>query len=117
MSSCEVEERLQNFTADSIDEVCTQLQEAKLAPRVMVDCSHANSNRDYTKQPSVCRNVMKQIAGGDQRIIGAMIESNLVGGAQKLVAGEPLTYGQSITAVSRSSLYYRGPPRRRHEAR
>src|SRR6202790_5336095 len=38
-----------NYTADSIDQVCAQLQEAKLAPRLMVDCSHANSNRDYTK--------------------------------------------------------------------
>jgi 3-deoxy-7-phosphoheptulonate synthase len=86
-----------DYTADSIDRVCAQLREANLAPRVMVDCSHANSNKDYTKQPSVCRNVIAQIAGGDQRIIGVMIESNLVGGAQKLVVGQPLTYGQSIT--------------------
>ncbi|MBZ5667096.1 MAG: 3-deoxy-7-phosphoheptulonate synthase [Acidobacteriia bacterium] len=89
--------RATNYAANSIDEVCTQLQEAKLAPRVMVDCSHANSTRDYTKQPSVCRDVIKQIADGEQRIIGVMIESNLVGGAQKLVAGQPLNYGQSIT--------------------
>jgi len=86
-----------NYTADSIHQVCTLLQETKLAPRVMVDCSHANSNRDYTKQQVVCRDVSKQIADGDQRIIGVMIESNLVGGAQMLVAGQPLTYGQSIT--------------------
>ncbi|HEV2022779.1 MAG TPA: 3-deoxy-7-phosphoheptulonate synthase [Terriglobales bacterium] len=86
-----------NYTADSIDRVCAQLGEANLAPRVMVDCSHANSNKDYTKQPSVCRDVIMQIAGGDRRIIGVMIESNLVGGAQKLVVGRPLTYGQSIT--------------------
>jgi len=58
------------------------LQEAKLAPRLMVDCRHANSNKDYKKQPLVCRDVMKQNAHGDQRIIGVMIESNLVGGAQ-----------------------------------
>jgi 3-deoxy-7-phosphoheptulonate synthase len=86
-----------NYTADSIDQVCRQLQEAKLAPRLMVDCSHANSNGDYTKQKSVCREVIKQIANGDQRIIGVMIESSLVAGAQRLVAGQPLTYGQSIT--------------------
>src|SRR5271157_63743 len=77
-----------NYTADSIDQVCSLLQEAKLAPRVMVDCSHANSNRDYTKQPFVCRDVIKQIADGDHRITGVMIESNLVGGAQTLVAGQ-----------------------------
>ncbi len=86
-----------NYTADSIDQVCTQLQEAKLAPRVMVDCSHANSNKDYPKQRSVCRNVMKQVEHGERRIIGVMIESNLVAGAQGLVGGQPLTYGQSIT--------------------
>jgi|SRR5271167_720488 len=86
-----------NYTADSIDQVCSLLQEAKLAPRVMVDCSHANSNRDYTTQPFVCRDVIKQIADGEHRIIGVMLESNLVGGAQTLVAGQPLTYGQSIT--------------------
>jgi 3-deoxy-7-phosphoheptulonate synthase len=86
-----------NYTADSIDQVCTQLQKAKLAPRVMVDCSHANSNKDYTKQLFVSRDVIKQIADGEQRIMGVMIESNLVGGAQKLDTGQPLTYGQSIT--------------------
>ncbi len=86
-----------NYAADSVDQVCTQLKEAKLAPRVMVDCSHANSNKDYTKQRSVCRNVMKQVEHGERRIIGVMIESNLVAGAQRLVAGQPLAYGQSIT--------------------
>ncbi len=86
-----------NYTANCIDQVCTQLQEAKLAPRVMVDCSHANSSKDHTKQPLVCRDVIKQIEDGDQRIMGAMIESNLVEGAQKLVTGQPLTYGRSIT--------------------
>lgn len=86
-----------NFSADSIQEVCGQLQDAKLPARVLVDCSHANSNKDYTRQPAVCRDVIKQIVGGDRRIVGVMIESNLLEGAQKLVVGRPLTYGQSVT--------------------
>jgi len=64
---------------------------------VMIDCSHANSNKDYTRQPLVCRDVAAQIASGDRRIIGVMLESNLVAGAQKLVPGQSLVYGQSIT--------------------
>ena len=63
----------------------------------MIDCSHANSNKDYTRQAVVCRDVAAQIAAGNRNIIGVMIESNLVAGAQKLVPGHPLVYGQSIT--------------------
>ncbi len=63
----------------------------------MIDCSHANSHKDHTQQLSVCRNIAAQIAGGEDRIIGVMLESNLVAGAQKLVRGQPLVYGQSIT--------------------
>lgn len=86
-----------NYAAHSVNQVCAQLEQAKLAARVMIDCSHANSNKDFTKQPSVCRDVIMQVAHGERRIIGVMIESNLVAGAQKLVAGQALTYGQSIT--------------------
>ncbi len=63
----------------------------------MIDCSHANSNKDHNRQPLVCRDVSAQIAAGNPDIIGVMIESNLVAGAQKLVPGSPLLYGQSIT--------------------
>jgi 3-deoxy-7-phosphoheptulonate synthase len=86
-----------NYTADSVSRVCEQLQKAGLAPRVMIDCSHANSNKDYTRQAFVCRAVAEQVVAGDQRIIGVMLESNLVAGTQKLVPGKPLLYGQSIT--------------------
>ncbi|HEX8799601.1 MAG TPA: 3-deoxy-7-phosphoheptulonate synthase, partial [Terriglobales bacterium] len=55
------------------------------------------SNKDHTRQPAVCRNVADQIARGERRIVGLMLESNLVPGAQKLVPGVPLTHGQSIT--------------------
>jgi len=86
-----------NYGADSVARVCKQLENAGLAPRVMIDCSHANSNKDHTRQVLVCRDVAGQIANGDRRIIGVMLESNLIAGAQKLVQGQQLVYGQSIT--------------------
>jgi 3-deoxy-7-phosphoheptulonate synthase len=86
-----------NYTAESVAQTAAQMAKSGLPARIMIDCSHANSNKDYTRQPLVCRDVASQIAAGDRRIIGAMLESNLVAGAQKLVPGKPLLYGQSIT--------------------
>src|SRR6202041_3266107 len=57
-------------------------------PRMIIDCSHANSNKDHTRQGLVCRNVAAQIAAGDRRILGVMLESNLVAGAPKVVPGK-----------------------------
>ncbi|HUN88112.1 MAG TPA: 3-deoxy-7-phosphoheptulonate synthase [Terriglobales bacterium] len=86
-----------NYDAASVDEACALLQKGNLPARVMIDCSHANSNKDHTRQPAVCRDVAAQVTNGDRRIMGLMLESNLVAGAQKFVPGKPLTYGQSIT--------------------
>jgi 3-deoxy-7-phosphoheptulonate synthase len=94
-----------NYTASCVADAAAGMQKAGVAPRIMIDCSHANSGKDYRRQAVVCRDVAAQIAGsgnrnGDTRIIGAMMESNLVAGAQKLEAGQPLdklVYGQSIT--------------------
>lgn len=86
-----------NYGGESVAQVSEQLEKAGLPARIMIDCSHANSNKDHTKQGAVCRNVAAQIAGGDRRIIGVMLESNLVAGTQKLVPGQDLVYGQSIT--------------------
>ncbi len=86
-----------NYDAASVGQCCALLERAGLPQRVMVDCSHANSNKDHNRQVLVCRDVAAQIASGERRIIGVMIESNLVGGAQKLQKGKPLAYGQSIT--------------------
>ena len=86
-----------NYDSASIGVACDLLQKADLSPHVMIDCSHANSHKDHTKQPAVCRDVIGQIADGDTRIMGVMLESNLVAGAQELVKGKPLIYGQSIT--------------------
>jgi 3-deoxy-7-phosphoheptulonate synthase len=86
-----------NYDAASVQETCRKMEKAGIRPQVMIDCSHANSNKEHTRQIAVCRDVAGQLAGGDQRIIGVMLESNLVAGAQKLVQGEKLVYGQSIT--------------------
>ena len=86
-----------NYTAEAVAETSAKMEKAGLAPRIMIDCSHANSGKDYRRQPAVCRDVAAQIAAGNRNIMGVMIESNLVEGAQKLEAGKPLVYGQSIT--------------------
>jgi 3-deoxy-7-phosphoheptulonate synthase len=86
-----------NYDAAAVAQTAEQMEKAGVAPRIMIDCSHANSNKDHTRQGLVCRNVAAQIAAGDRRILGVMIESNLVAGAQTLVPGKPLVYGQSIT--------------------
>jgi len=89
--------RMVNYTAAAVSDVCAKLEKCKLQPQVMIDCSHANSQKDHTMQGAVCRDVAAQVAGGEKRIIGLMIESSLVEGAQKMVKGNALTYGQSIT--------------------
>jgi 3-deoxy-7-phosphoheptulonate synthase len=86
-----------NYAAASVAETAEQMEKAGVSPRIMIDCSHANSGKDYTRQGLVCRNVAAQVAAGDRRIQGVMLESNLVAGAQALVPGVPLVYGQSIT--------------------
>jgi 3-deoxy-7-phosphoheptulonate synthase len=86
-----------NYTAQAVGETAAKLTKAGLDPRIMIDFSHANSNKDYRRQAVVAADVSSQIAAGDRNIMGVMIESNLVAGAQKLEAGKPLTYGQSIT--------------------
>jgi len=89
--------RKPNCDAASVEAACQEIGRAGLAQRVMIDASHANSGRRPENQVLVCQDVARQIAGGDARIVGAMVESHLVAGRQDLVAGRPLTYGQSIT--------------------
>jgi len=86
-----------NYDAASVEKTAEQMVKAGAQARIMVDCSHANSGKDYRKQGAVCRAVAEQVAGGERRIMGVMIESNLVAGAQCLVDGKALVYGQSIT--------------------
>jgi 3-deoxy-7-phosphoheptulonate synthase len=89
--------KMVNYTADCVAETAEKMKKAAIQPRIMIDFSHANSNKDYRRQAIVCHDVAGQIAEGNKDIIGVMIESNLVAGAQKLVPGQPLVYGQSIT--------------------
>ncbi|WP_397475400.1 3-deoxy-7-phosphoheptulonate synthase AroG [Pusillimonas sp.] len=86
-----------NYDAASVEAAGQDMIKAGLKPRIMVDASHANSNKDYTRQPQVIDDVCGQISAGDQRLCGVMVESHLVGGRQDLVVGKPLVYGQSIT--------------------
>ena len=68
-----------------------------LAPRLMIDASHANSGKNPDNQPAVVEDIARQLERGETRIVGVMVESHLVGGRQDLVDGCALTYGQSIT--------------------
>jgi 3-deoxy-7-phosphoheptulonate synthase len=86
-----------NYDKANIDAACQGLAKAGLAQRVMVDFSHANSSKQYQKQIEVCADVSAQVAVGDERIIGAMIESHLNPGRQDLTPGKALDYGVSIT--------------------
>jgi 3-deoxy-7-phosphoheptulonate synthase len=86
-----------NFDAASVDAASKALAAANVAERLMIDISHANSRKDYKQQIEVAADVGAQIASGDDRIFGVMIESHLKAGRQELFPGQPLVYGQSIT--------------------
>lgn len=86
-----------NFGAEHIAQASALLQKAGAPNAVLVDCSHANSGKRFERQPEVAHDVATQIAAGQRAIIGVMLESHLVAGAQSVKPGQPLTYGQSIT--------------------
>jgi 3-deoxy-7-phosphoheptulonate synthase len=86
-----------NYAAADIDAACGILAKAGVTQRVMVDCSHANSQKKYERQIEVAQDVARQIAGGEQRVLGLMIESHLKAGRQDLKPGVPLEAGVSIT--------------------
>jgi len=86
-----------NFDAAHIAQALALLQKAGAPSAILVDCSHANSGKRFDRQPEVAHGVAQQMAAGQRAIIGVMLESHLVGGAQSVVPGQALTYGQSIT--------------------
>ncbi len=86
-----------NYAAADIESASAILRKAGVLERVMVDCSHANSMKDWKKQVEVARDVARQVAGGEQRILGLMVESHLNAGKQDLKPGVPLQPGVSIT--------------------
>ncbi len=87
-----------NYYADVVDDTVAAMKGAGLAPKILVDCSHANTNKLFARQERVCRDVVRQVAEGCTALVGVMIESHLFEGNQKL-AGDPsqLKYGVSIT--------------------
>ncbi|OIR10665.1 phospho-2-dehydro-3-deoxyheptonate aldolase, Phe-sensitive [mine drainage metagenome] len=86
-----------NYDAASVDAACKELASSGLAARVMIDFSHANSRKDYKRQIEVAQDCATQLANGEDRIFGVMIESHLKEGRQDLVPGKPLQKGVSIT--------------------
>ena len=90
-----------NFDAAGVATACDELKAAKLPCQLMIDCSHANSSKQHQRQIDVARDIGSQMAAGNRCIVGVMVESHLLGGAQKFSAGKDdparLTYGQSIT--------------------
>jgi len=89
--------RKPNYDGPSVEAASAELSRAGVAPRLMIDSSHANSGKKPENQPLVIADVARQLSNGEERILGVMIESNLVAGRQDVVPGAPLTYGQSIT--------------------
>ncbi len=86
-----------NYSAEHVQAAAEVIEKAGVRPKIMVDASHANSSKKPENQPLVMDDVAQQIAAGDQRICGVMVESHLVAGRQDQVEGQPLVYGQSIT--------------------
>jgi 3-deoxy-7-phosphoheptulonate synthase len=86
-----------NFDAASVDAACKEAGGAAMACRLMIDASHGNSQKKPENQVPVLRDIAEQLAAGDMRIFGVMVESHLVAGRQDLVPGRALVYGQSVT--------------------
>jgi 3-deoxy-7-phosphoheptulonate synthase len=86
-----------NYDAASIARTVEAMEKSGVAPRIVVDCSHANSDKQHARQPDVARAVAEQVAAGDRSIVGVMLESFLVEGRQDTKPGQPLVFGQSIT--------------------
>ena len=86
-----------NYDAEHVDAAAREIASSALAARLMIDLSHANSNKEFKRQVEVARDVAGQLAAGEDRIMGVMVESHLVEGRQNLVPGRPLEYGKSIT--------------------
>ncbi len=90
-----------NYDAASVKAACAEIEAAKLPCKLMVDASHANSSKQHQRQINVMQDVGAQLASGNRCIFGVMVESNLLGGAQKFSPGKDdpakLEHGKSIT--------------------
>jgi len=86
-----------NYDAASIQSAVDKLEERGVAPRLMVDFSHGNCQKDFSRQKEVCADVCQQLSSGSKAIVGVMIESHLVEGRQDYQPDKDAVYGQSIT--------------------
>ena len=86
-----------NYSAADVQACCDLLKAAGLPELVMIDVSHANSSKQHRRQIDVAQDVAGQVAAGDRRIMGLMIESHLEEGRQDIVPGQPLRRGVSVT--------------------
>ncbi len=86
-----------NYDKESVENACEGIRKAGLSNSIMIDCSHANSQKKPGNQLLVSENISSQIMSGDSRIAGVMIESHLLEGRQDLIKGKKLVFGQSIT--------------------
>lgn len=87
-----------NYDAQNVKQVEEKLKSAGLSPRIVIDCSHGNSNKDYKLQPTVLESVIQQIVDGNTSIVGMMLESNLYEGSQSISSQrDQLQYGVSVT--------------------
>ncbi len=86
-----------NYDAANVEAAAKELADAGLAPHLMIDFSHANASKRFEKQVEVGASVAQQLAAGEERIVGVMVESHLNEGRQDLVPGKPLAHGVSIT--------------------
>ena len=86
-----------NYDEETVAKASSLLGSAGLRPNVVIDCSHANSNKDHNRQPIVFRDAIRQRTGGNEGVIGLMLESHLNEGNQSLGDPADLKYGVSIT--------------------
>ncbi|ARD22611.1 3-deoxy-7-phosphoheptulonate synthase [Shewanella japonica] len=86
-----------NYSAEDIESVRAQLEKVDVTQRIVVDFSHGNSEKKHKNQLNVADSIMEQMRNGSTAVAGIMAESFMVEGNQKVVDGQPLTYGQSIT--------------------
>lgn len=86
-----------NFEAEHVEKTTQTSKKSGLNGKVMIDCSHGNSKKIHTNQPLVAKVIASQVSSGNADVIGVMLESNINSGNQKVVSGETLKYGVSIT--------------------
>ncbi len=86
-----------NYDRESVEAACREAGSAALACRLMIDCSHGNSQKKHENQVLVCREICEQLSDGESRIFGVMVESHLEAGREDLIQGKVPTYGRSIT--------------------